>query len=101
VFVALCLAIRGTLAAPMLWLWIADRVKRRTMDPFSKRRELEDTAAVTGKRAKVRPGANPPPYEKPRLMDSILTRNLGHGSGTRKPLKASTADQIIGTDKTS
>ena len=96
-FVAICLAVMGTLAAPMIYLWVSDRIKRRRMDPFRKRRDLESAAKASKKRLKIRPGANPPPYRESRPRDT----NPFHGSQTTKPARAITADQILGTDKAS
>ena len=96
-FVAICLGVMGTLAAPMIWLWVSDRIKRRKMDPFKKRRDLESAAKASRKRLKIRPGANPPPYRELKLKDT----NPFHGSLTTKPRRAITADQILGTDKAS
>jgi hypothetical protein len=96
-FVAICLGVMGTLAAPMVWLWVSDRIKRRRMDPFRKQRDLESAAKASQKRLKIRPGANPPPYRELMLKDT----NPFHGSLTTKPPRAITADQILGTDKAS
>jgi hypothetical protein len=97
VFVAICLAVMATLAAPMVYLWVSDRIKRRNMDPFKKRRDLESATRASQKRLKIRPGANPPPYRVERWRDT----NPFHGSLTTKPSRAITADQILGTDKAS
>jgi hypothetical protein len=97
VFVAICVTVMVTLAAPMVYLWVSDRIKRRNMDPFKKRRDLESATRASQKRLKIRPGANPPPYRVERWRDT----NPFHGSPTTKPPRAITADQILGTDKAS
>jgi hypothetical protein len=96
-FVAICITVMATLAAPMVYLWVSDRIKRRNMDPFKKRRDLESATRASQKRLKIRPGANPPPYRVERWRDT----NPFHGSLTTKPPRAITADQILGTDKAS
>jgi hypothetical protein len=90
-FVGICLAITFVLAAPMVGIWLADRIRRRKLDPFRRLRDLE--------RKGQRPGIDPPPYEKAPPQDSIWARQERHR--TKKPPRAITADQVLGIDKTS
>ncbi|KAG9187606.1 hypothetical protein G6011_05477 [Alternaria panax] len=90
-FIGICLAITFILAAPIVGIWLADRIKRRKLDPFKKLRDLE--------RKGQRPGIDPPPYERAPPQDSIWARQEKYK--TKKPPRAITADQILGTDKTS
>jgi hypothetical protein len=90
-FIGVCLAITFVLAAPMIWVWLADRIRRRKLDPFRKLRDLE--------RKRERPGIDPPPYAKAPPKDSIWARQEKYA--TKKPPRAITADQILGIDKRS
>lgn len=90
-FLGICLAITFVLAAPMVGIWLADRIRRRKLDPFRRLRDLE--------RKGQRPGIDPPPYEKAPPQDSIWARQERHR--TKKPPRAITADQVLGIDKTS
>ncbi|CAG5178322.1 uncharacterized protein ALTATR162_LOCUS8642 [Alternaria atra] len=91
VFLGICLCITFALAAPMIGIWLADRIKRRKLDPFKKLRDLE--------RKGRRPGIDPPPYKKTPPKDSIWARQERYK--TKKPPRAITSDQVLGIDKTS
>jgi hypothetical protein len=91
VFLGICLCITFALAAPMIGIWLADRIKRRKLDPFKKLRDLE--------RKRRRPGIDPPPYKKTPPKDSIWARQERYK--TKKPPRAITSDQVLGIDKTS
>lgn len=90
-FIGICLAVTFVLAAPIVWVWLADRIRRRKLDPFRKLRDLE--------RERKRPGIDPPPYAKAPPKDSIWARQEKYA--TKKPPRAITADQILGIDKRS
>jgi hypothetical protein len=90
-FVGICLAITFVLAAPMVGVWLVDRIRRRKLDPFKKLRDLE--------RKGQRPGVDPPPYEKTPPKESIWAREERYK--TKKPPRAITADQVLGIDKRS
>ncbi|KAI4947102.1 hypothetical protein J4E86_008726 [Alternaria arbusti] len=90
-FIGICLAVTFVLAAPIVWVWLADRIRRRKLDPFRKLRDLE--------RERKRSGIDPPPYAKAPPKDSIWARQEKYA--TKKPPRAITADQILGIDKRS
>ncbi|EOA83137.1 uncharacterized protein SETTUDRAFT_33460 [Exserohilum turcica Et28A] len=90
-FVGICIAVMVALATPMVWVWMADRIKRRKMDPFRKFRDVE--------RGKKHGDASPPPYGCRPVVDSIWARQEKYK--TARPARAITADQILGIDKTS
>ena len=90
-FVGICLTVMIVLAAPMVWVWTADLIKRRKLDPFRRLRDLE--------RNKKGSGSSPPPYEHKPMVDSIWARQERYK--TPKPPRAITADQVLGIDKAS
>ncbi|KAJ6208070.1 hypothetical protein PSV09DRAFT_2422791 [Bipolaris maydis] len=90
-FVGICLAIMAALATPMVWVWMRDRIRRRKLDPFRKLRDLEKNEKDQT--------LNPPPYERPPVVDSIWARQERYK--TLKPARAVTADRVLGIDKAS
>lgn len=90
-FIGICLAAVVVLAAPMVWVWTADRIRRRKLDPFRRLRDLE--------RNEKSSSSSPPPYECKPVIDSIWARQEKYK--TPKPPRAITADQILGIDKAS
>jgi hypothetical protein len=90
-FVGICLAAVVVLATPMIWVWMADRIRRRKLDPFRRLRDPERN----GKDA----SSSLPPYESRPVVDSIWARQEKYK--TTKPARAVTSDQILGIDKAS